>query len=220
MSDRRPLFLDLDGPLLDVSARYYAVHCRILEEVGEAIRPDPETYWADRRRALTGRQLVARYGLSRISDDDYVARWVERIEAPEALELDRPAAGALHAAERLAQRYDVVLVTLRQERAHLLAQLEAMGIRHLLAEVLSASPLDGPGHETKAALVRASFQPTEETWLVGDTEIDVRAGKALGVRTAGLTCGIRDEERIGAEGPTLVLPDLATFERHLAEARC
>jgi len=48
---RPPLFLDLDGPLLDVRARYHAVYTQIARELGVAPLP-LDAYWqAKRQRA-------------------------------------------------------------------------------------------------------------------------------------------------------------------------
>jgi HAD superfamily hydrolase (TIGR01509 family) len=49
----------------------------------------------------------------------------------------------------------------------------------------------------------------ERSWMVGDTIWDLRAGRAAGLRTCAVTYGIHAAGVLSAEGPDLVLDDLA-----------
>ena len=203
------LYLDLDGPLLDVSDRYHRVHCEIVRSLGGEPRLDRIAYWARKRDAQGAAALAAAEGLAEEARR-YLERWLDRIETDDALAWDALQPDAPTVLATLAARRRVALVTLRQNRAGLERELDRFEIRSHLEAVLSASPVGVHGARTKQALISDSGLPTDGAWLVGDTEIDVRAARLLGIRAAAVTCGIRSEARLRRESPDLIVPDLVS----------
>jgi len=61
-----------------------------------------------------------------------------------------------------------------------------------------------------AALARLGVAP-EGAWMVGDTVLDLRAGRAAGCRVCAVTYGIGAREALAAEAPDLLLDDLAAL---------
>jgi phosphoglycolate phosphatase len=53
-----------------------------------------------------------------------------------------------------------------------------------------------------------------ETVMVGDSAVDVRAGKAAGVFTCGVTGGFRSREELEAAGCDLIVSNLAELADH------
>lgn len=208
MTSARPLFLDLDGPILDVRRRYHSVHADILAALG--VREDPldlAAFWEDKRAGASGRALCAAH-YPEVDAVEYGARWIAEIEAPERLLLDEVWTTARAALERLRASGPLVIVTLRQHGERVTGELARLGVE--VDRVLHASPLDGPGWNSKERLLRTE-RAREGDWIVGDTEVDIRAGKALGMRTCGVTCGIRNAGLLAAEGPEHLVEDLAAF---------
>src|SRR5262249_59271517 len=69
----------------------------------------------------------------------------------------------------------------------------------------------------KAALIRRSgFSWDPGSALIGDTEIDVESGRALGLRTAALGCGIRTPALLQICSPDVLLDDLRQVPAWLA----
>lgn len=207
------LYLDLDGTILDVAARNHRVHVESVRALGGESRLSLEAFWREKRAGLTNARLLEREGLvPRVDPRRYGERFLAAIELDELQALDALLPGAREALEALAARHTLVVVTLRREREPLLRSLARLGVDRLVSDVLSASPLDAPGEHTKAALVRGRARAiVGASWIVGDTEIDVRAGKALGLRTCAVTSGIRDEARLSLETPDLLVPHLGAF---------
>jgi HAD superfamily hydrolase (TIGR01509 family) len=56
--------------------------------------------------------------------------------------------------------------------------------------------------------------PAEACLMVGDTTVDIRAGKAAGAQTVGVLCGFGEEDELRRRGADLLLPSTA----ELAEA--
>lgn len=211
-----PLYLDLDGPILDVSSRYYRVHCDLVRALGGEPELTASAHWAKRRAGAGAAALAEAEGIGERARA-YLEGFLARIEEDAMLELDALQPGALEALGALASRQPVVLVTLRQNRAGLERELDRLAIRPHLARVLTASPLDDPGERTKERLIRESGLPTDAAWLAGDTEIDLRAARLLGLRAAAITCGIREEAALRREQPDAVFASLTELAAHSSE---
>jgi phosphoglycolate phosphatase-like HAD superfamily hydrolase len=50
-----------------------------------------------------------------------------------------------------------------------------------------------------------------DAWMVGDTVLDLRAGRAAGCRVCAVTYGIGARDALAAESPDLLLDDLAAL---------
>jgi phosphoglycolate phosphatase-like HAD superfamily hydrolase len=212
-----PLFLDLDGVVLDVSERYYRVHLALLAGLGGKV-PDRHTFWGMKRAARPLEELLAACGVSGPAVTAYRAGWLDRIESPELLGLDAPIGGAVEALGELAAQQPLVLVTLRQRPEGVIATLDRLGLSSFVRVVLTASPREAEGWRVKAGLLADSGLAGPGRTIVGDTEVDVRAGKALRMRTVAVTSGIRDRDRLEAERPDLIFDSLHAGRRALGPA--
>lgn len=211
-SDSGCVFLDLDGPILDTADRNFRVHQALVGELGGRMAVEQAPFWDMKRAGCSSAELLQFNPEVAVRADEFKRRWLEEIEAPRWLESDTVHAGVLPALEWLAGRWRIVLVTLRQQRAHLIAQLERLELTGFFSMILSDSPAIGPGWETKRRLIAHSgFDPFGV--MVGDTEIDIRAGKLAGLGTVAVTCGIRDEPQLRKENPDVVADRLADLQR-------
>jgi len=211
-----PLFLDLDGVLLDVSARYYRLHADLLAGTG-AVPVDRETYWMRLRERRPLVELVRDGRAPGLDEEAYRRAWLERIEAPEYLMHDRVVPGTAERLGALGVRHPLVLTTLRRRREGLLAQLDALGLRTFFAEVLTAEPLAGAADaERKRRLIESSPLLRPGAAVVGDTEADVRAGRALGLVTVAVLSGLRSRAVLAAEGPSAIIDSIASLGEAIA----
>jgi phosphoglycolate phosphatase len=208
------LFFDLDGPLLDVSPRYVHLHNELLQQHGHA-GMDAETYWKRKRARLSEEDVLAEIGAGHLTAV-YGPERLRRIESAECLKHDRCWPWSLECLGELAKRATLVMVTARADRAALLEQLDAVGLRPFFHEILSE-----PGGERvdlqKAALISDYLKrhglDADGSWMIGDTEADIGAGKRVGLRTAAVLTGIRDKKHLRRAEPDLLLDDI----RGLAE---
>jgi phosphoglycolate phosphatase-like HAD superfamily hydrolase len=203
------IFCDLDGPILDVSERYFRVHQDIVEQCGGR-RMDKATYWVLKRNRQPLPVLLAMTG-NCTTEETYRKHWFHKIELLEYLRYDTVIQGAREQLERLRQRHTLILVTLRQRRDHLGIQLEQLSLGPCFATVLSASPTADEGSKTKQHLIAESGFLSGDALIIGDTEIDIRAGKELGLTTVAVSSGVRSRERLAEEGPDFIIGDINAF---------
>ena len=204
MSHTQHLFFDLDGPVLDVSTKYYQVYFDLVVERGG--RPIPKAeYWAFKQRRVPDEMILRLSGITGWSED-YRRLRKTRIETQEYLRYDRVWPGVIKMLHDLRARYLLVLVTLRHSREGLLWELNTLGLSSLFHHVLST---DAPGRgraEAKVALVRKALGAGRFCgWFIGDTETDIRAGQMLGLRTAAVAFGIRTAEPLMRLMPDVLL---------------
>jgi phosphoglycolate phosphatase-like HAD superfamily hydrolase len=57
--------------------------------------------------------------------------------------------------------------------------------------------------------------PPEACLMVGDTTVDIRAGKAAGAQTVGVLCGFGEEEELRRRGADMILADTAELGKVL-----
>ena len=55
----------------------------------------------------------------------------------------------------------------------------------------------------------------QECLMIGDTTVDIRAGKAAGAQTVGVLCGFGDEKELRRAGADLILPSTADLAQVL-----
>jgi phosphoglycolate phosphatase-like HAD superfamily hydrolase len=215
MSERW-LFLDLDGPVLDVSQRYYQVHRDVLERFGGW--PFPlKAYWEAKRTLVPETEILMRAGLSREAAAEAAAERLRRIEDPQYLKLDQPWPWMADVLEELEGLGRLALVTLRHHQDRLDRQVIHLGLSLYFERVIAGRGDGTP--EAKAALLRGcgiSWAPGSV--LVGDTEVDVASGRALGLRTVALGCGIRSPLVLERWSPDALFEDLRQVPAWLAGA--
>ena len=212
---RQVICIDLDGPILDVSERYYRVYCDTLNLIG--IAPlNKESYWILKRSRVSEREILTHSGTS---DNDLVKEYLEarakRIESAEYLLFDQVWPGTPDTLKVLRSRSALVLVTMRKSRKLLDQQLARLKLLEAFDCVLAAGTdsVANDRGEQKAQLVRDRYGNQDLVgWFVGDTETDIQSGRLLGLRTAAITFGIRTIDHLSAVSPDVVLNSPADFQ--------
>jgi len=200
------IFLDLDGTVVDVLPRYHRLHEDVVRRSGGEPLGEAE-YWRAKREGVPELDLLARAGLVPGAAAHAAALRLRRIESRRYLALDRLWPWTVPTLEALSRLAPLVLVTLRQHPERLEWQLGHLGLGRFFERVVAGR---GDGTlEAKARLLReAGLDGPEGSVLVGDTEIDVASGKALGLRTIALRCGIRSPQRLASWKPDFLCADL------------
>src|SRR6185295_3662628 len=203
------IFLDLDGPLLDVSERYHRLHSDlVLARGGQPL--GREGYWLAKRDRIPETEILIRSGLAPEVAAEVAAARLREIESHDYLRLDRPWPWTIPTLTSLAGLAPLVLVTARSHPDRVAWQLEHLDLSGHFTRVVA-----GRGDESlqaKAHLLRTEgFTTFTGSVIVGDTEVDLASGRSLGLVTIALACGIRSPALLSAWAPDLLLEDL----RHL-----
>ena len=212
------IFLDLDGVILDPSERLYQVYVTLVARLDGEILPKDE-YWQMKRRKSSVEEILERSSLKESLRESYVEQKKELIETIPFLKYDRIIPGADRSLKHLAEKHQLILVTLRNSRGALDWELEYMDIRHYFREVLSTNSVNAHDYsKLKASLIESTFNALDPAEIiVGDTETDILTGQELGIRTVAVLSGIRTESVLQEVGPTFVLKDLMQVAKAIDE---
>ena len=213
------IFTAFDGPIMDVSERYYQVYQDCLsqvQDVGQPLTVLPKAdFWRLKRAQIPERQIGQFSGLY---DDQarYFARLRrDTVHNAQYLVYDQVLPGAIAALEHLqALGYELVVITMRRTATlnqalteHNLERFFAPDHRYSIPDdYLKESDMVEKPRLMGQALT--DLHPTQSTWMVGDTEADMAAAHAHDIPIVAVLSGIRDRDRLTACNPTWVANDL------------
>ncbi len=211
------VFWDLDGPILDVSERYWRIHKDILEGFG---RPffEKDQYWGMKRQGMLESDVLMRLDSIDLVAD-YHKKRQEIIEKREYLLHDRLQKGAMDALVRCGKGSGNVLATLRGHSEKLIWQLDHIGISNLFRDVISSGEEKHPRWRIKYDLMGDYLDGNGRGHvLITDTDTDIRSGKELGMFTIGISNGIRGPDILKKEGPKILIEN--TYELMREDIMC
>ncbi len=181
------IFFDLDGTLLDSRQRLYQLFCKITGQVSLSF----DNYWELKKKMWDNRKILSEY--FDYSEDDLVGfekKWMDQIESDEYLMLDTPFPFTREVLQTLKEKgISLHLITSRQYKSKVIDQLN----KHELNEYFTAVWVT-QAKQTKSELIQNSgIQLSMSDLMVGDTEIDIRTAKSLGIRSMGVLSGFRNK---------------------------
>jgi phosphoglycolate phosphatase len=241
------VFCDFDGPVVDVSDRYYSTYRLALSDTARFYRdfscgnsiPDlhlklpvlsKEQFWQMKQNRIPDPEIARKSGLTEEKIEYFLNRVVEIVNRADLLQQDKLQPGVSWALNFLrSQGMKIVLVTLR-DRDEATSILEQHGLQKLFAGIYgmadNQSAYQNYAQLKTQLLEQAMFEhlgdrsnPSEH-WMIGDTEADILAGKAMGISTIGLTCGIRSYQQLSYLEPTSILKDLRAATHHVSRINC
>ena len=207
---------DVDGTLSDTDDQWAAMLTRRMAPL-RRLFPGGDTRPFARRAVMcaeTPGNLV--YGLlDRVHLDDEVARLYSHIcrhrvgRRPRVFKLV-PGVAALLAV--LHEHYPLAVVSARDEESTraFLDQFELTGLFHSIATAQTC-PYTKPLPDPVLWAAERMGVPPANCLMVGDTAVDVRAGKLAGTQTVGVLCGFGREAELRRAGADLILPHTAAL---------
>lgn len=213
------LITDFDGPIVDVSERYYQVYQYCLatsSTPGQTVQILTKSeFWSLKRSKVPEVDIGIKSGLDRAQARDFARLRRDTIHTMPYFQHDLIIPGARLALQKLQSAgVELVVMTMRRTRE--------------LDFALSTYQLDSffkPEHryclgkdyvktqdiEDKTQLMQQAIQelPTEQTWMLGDTEADIIAAQSQNLSAIAVLSGIRDRPRLSAYNPNYIVTDLS-----------
>ena len=222
------LFCDFDGPIADVSDRYYNTYQTALAATQAAYaaqgihlpvrRLTKAQFWRMKQNRVPDTTIADWSGLS----DEETVYFLKQVEAlvnqPTLLHQDKLQPGAQTALVALnALGVKIAIVTLRQvsQVKDFLEHHDLATTIHQIYGVDDTVAAYSNRVEHKVVRLREAIadqnrmgQSAAASWMIGDTEADICAGQAAGLSTIALTCGIRSAAYLKGFNPTHMHRDL------------
>jgi len=214
------LITDFDGPIVNVSIRYYTVYNLCVDRVarpGQFInRLSYDAFWACKRARVPEWKIGMQTGLDEPQARAFAKMRGLTVHSDRFLHHDRPIPGAIEALERIrGAGFDLVLMTMRRTR-ELNEALDRCNLGHFFAPdrryCLSNDRVKIGDTKDKPILMERALRelpPAEQTWMVGDTEADIIAAQTGRIPSIGVLSGIRNREQLEAYQPDFILDNLS-----------
>jgi phosphoglycolate phosphatase len=162
--------------------------------------------------------VLARSEVDPGRQDRFLARFLAEIEAPARLALDRLFPGVTAALAALAGDGDrLVLLSLRRSPAAFAGQVERLGIADAFERVEAARTSEDACLAKRDLVAWAGADARAA--VVGDTEADVGAARALGLASVGVTTGLRNRGFLLRAGADVVVDRIGQVPAALARRR-
>lgn len=214
------LITDFDGPIMDVSDRYYRVYQQCLAETqrsGQPVRELPKAeFWDMKRARVPETEIGILSGLDAAQARDFAQKRRQTVHTLPYMIYDRPVPTAVETLEKVQRAgVDLAVMTMRRVRELdeafnrcNLGQFFPENRRYCLPNdyVKTGDVKDKPLLMARAL---AELPQASDTWMVGDTEADIIAAKTHGVKVIGVLCGIRDRTQLEIHQPDLIANNLS-----------
>lgn len=213
------VFTDFDGPIIDVSERYYRVYKICLAQIRH---PEQEInllsksdFWQLKRDRTSEIKIGEISGLNSDQAQAFSLLRKQTVHTQPHFEFDALLPGAVDALSKLQfAGADIAVMTMRRVREldFALNQYDLGGFfaanrRYCLSnDYIKTRDVDDKPLLMSLAL--AQLAPVEQTWMVGDTEADIAAAKTHNIQVIAVESGIRDRTQLESFQPDFIVPNL------------
>ena len=210
---------DFDGPIMDVSERYYRVYRYCLTSTrrpNQSIQPFTKAeFWALKRSQVPEAEIGRRSGLDDEQAQAFAKTRKATVHTMPYLRYDSLVPGAMQTLEKAqALGFDLTVMTMRRVR-ELDEALLRCGLgpffpadrRYCLGNTYQKT---GDTKDKPLLMERAMAElPNIPTWMVGDTEADIAAARNQNIPVIGVLSGIRDRDRLNHYKPDWIANNFA-----------
>ena len=214
------LITDFDGPIIDVSERYYKVYEYCLEKTryqDQSVQQlSKSEFWQLKRSRVPEKKIGIISGLDETQAQAFSQLRRETVHTPPYFKYDCLTDGAVAALEKVQQAgIDLAVMTMRREREldyafkqHDLGKFFPKDRCYCLAnDYKKTRDIDDKPLLMERAITE--LPPADDTWMVGDTEADIITAKNHSVKVMAVLCGIRDRTQLEQYQPDLIVEDLS-----------
>ncbi|KAF3889188.1 MULTISPECIES: HAD family hydrolase [Nostocales] len=215
------LITDFDGPIIDVSERYYKVYQYCLQKIqrpGQEVRElSKAEFWQMKRSRVPEKQIAVISGLEEAQAQEFSQLRKQTVHTQPYFEYDTLAPGAVEALLKVQKAgIDLVVMTMRRER-ELDYAFKKYDLGRFFPEnrcyCLSNDYIKTRDTDDKPLLMARAIRelpPAFDTWMVGDTEADIISAKKQGIKAIAVECGIRDRSQQELYQPDLIVKDFSS----------
>jgi phosphoglycolate phosphatase-like HAD superfamily hydrolase len=219
---KKRIFTDFDGPIIDVSDRYYQVYLYCLEKIRQPeqaiVTLSKSEFWELKRSQISEKEIAK---LSGFADDQQAIAFVHlrraTVHTNSYFEYDRLIESAITALEKAQSAgIDLAVMTMRRRR-ELEPVLDRYNLRRFFKGdrifclnddyVKTTDTQDKPKLMQRA---QATLPAVEQQWMIGDTEADIIAAQTYHVPAIAVLSGIRNQAQLEKYKPNQIFSNLQT----------
>lgn len=201
------IFFDLDGTLIDSRTRLYDLFIELSK-----IDITFDEYWFLKRQMISNQDILIKNLFSQEQVSYFTDKWMEKIELPHYLGKDRKFDFTTQVLQALKKKgYKMFVITARQSIEEANNQLKDLGIFEYFDDFLVTEQ-----RFEKCDLIKNyKVKITSNDFMVGDTGVDIKAGKTLGMKTVAVLTGFRSKENLVSYCPDYIYKDILEFSQNI-----
>lgn len=185
------ILIDFDGPINDVSNRYYHVHCNILNIMGFSCNLTKDEYW--NFKVNKPNLLFEINNFNSEQRNFYISFFKKIIEEDNFLKYDKIHNDAFNVLEELHHSYDLHLLSIRTNSNSAFNQLKSYKIFNFFKSI-DFLPHGNDNSFIKFTAIKAlNIKLNSILCFIGDTEIDINASELLKIPSYSVLSGIRSD---------------------------
>ncbi|MDX2253993.1 MAG: HAD family hydrolase [Pseudanabaenaceae cyanobacterium bins.39] len=214
------IFTDFDGPIMDVSERYYQVYLYCVQQIAREGQPTkvlskPE-FWELKRSQIPEKEIAMRSGFT----DEYQAVAFAHLRRATVhtnpyFSYDCVMEKSIPALEQIQQAgIDLAVMTMRRRR-ELEPVLDQYNLRRFFPsdrifclddDYVKTADVNDKSQLMKKA--QAILPKVDQQWMIGDTEADIIAAQSFDIPAIAVLSGIRNQQELEKYHPQSIYQDL------------
>lgn len=219
---KKRIFTDFDGPIMDVSERYYQVYLYCLDKIRQPEQVvktlSKSEFWELKRSQVPEKEIAI---MSGFADEKQAVRFAHlrraTVHTDPYFAYDRLIENAIPALEKAQQAgCDLAVMTMRRRR-----ELEPVLDRYNLRRFFKSDRIfcldddyvktvDTQDKPKLMKLAQATLPSVEQQWMIGDTEADIFAAQSHNIPVIAVLSGIRNQTQLEKYQLNQIFPDLIT----------
>lgn len=217
---KKRIFTDFDGPIMDVSERYYQVYLYCLKKICQPEQIvktlSKSEFWELKRSQVPEKDIA---NLSGFTDEKQQVAFAHlrraTVHTNPYFAYDRLLENAISALEKVQNAgYDLAVMTMRRRR-ELEPVLDQYNLRRFFKSdrifCLDDDYVKTVDTQDKPLLMKnaqANLPSVDQQWMIGDTEADIFAAKSHHIPAITVLSGIRNRTQLEKYQPQEILPNL------------
>lgn len=217
---RKRIFTDFDGPIMDVSERYYQVYIYCLDKIRKPEQVvktlSKSEFWELKRSQIPEKEIA---NLSGFEDDKQCVAFAHlrraTVHTNPYFAHDRLIDSAIPALEKAQQLgIDLAVMTMRRRR-----ELEPVLDKYHLRRFFPSDRIfcldddyvktvDTQDKPKLMKMAQANLPEVERQWMIGDTEADIIAAQTYDVPAIAVLSGIRNHSQLEKYKPNQIVANL------------
>ncbi|MFM7885730.1 MAG: HAD family hydrolase [Pseudanabaena sp.] len=217
---KKRIFTDFDGPIMDVSERYYQVYLHCLEKICQPQQIvktlSKSEFWELKRSQVPEKDIA---NLSGFTDEKQQVAFAHlrraTVHTHPYFTYDRLLKNSISALEKAQSAgYDLAVMTMRRRR-----ELEPVLGQYNLRRFFKSDrifcldddyvkTIDTQDKPKLMKIAQASLPEVDEHWMIGDTEADILAAQSYHIPAIAVLSGIRNQIQLEKYQPQKILTNL------------
>jgi HAD superfamily hydrolase (TIGR01509 family) len=219
----KALLIDLDGTLVDSSEAYREAGKAGFAAIGFN-RDDLKTAFEVARRLEQNQpidDLFKKFHIEGEVEERFLPAYLNAYYSAVSIK-SKPLPNAKETLKKLSQHFPLALITLRYvTRKQVREELKHLSLTKYFKTMITALEVKQPKPFPDAFLTAAKRLgvPINQCAIVGDSIVDIQAGKSAGAKTIAVLSGLFSREELGKQKPDLIIKNINSLPELLLKTK-